>query len=169
MIKIKRAKPNAIIGELGAINCKWCNTWKVISEFHKSCKVPGYSLICKNCNSKNKKRKKLENYGLSASDLKWMILNQNNKCKICGINFDQTTINKRINIDHNHKTNEVRGLLCINCNLGLGYFMDNHNLLFKADQYLNTPNIKTQIENENEQIFLSELEKTFDHNDYIDR
>lgn len=39
-------------------------------------------------------------------------------------------------IDHNHQTGKVRGLLCANCNNGLGFFMDNIENLKEAIRYL---------------------------------
>jgi hypothetical protein len=39
-------------------------------------------------------------------------------------------------VDHGHETGEVRGLLCSNCNLGLGYFKDNPKYLEGAIKYL---------------------------------
>jgi hypothetical protein len=39
-------------------------------------------------------------------------------------------------IDHNHETGEVRGGLCVDCNLGLGRFKDNAELLIEAANYL---------------------------------
>ena len=39
-------------------------------------------------------------------------------------------------VDHDHSTNEIRGLLCSNCNTGLGMFKDSTELLEKASNYL---------------------------------
>ena len=39
-------------------------------------------------------------------------------------------------IDHNHKTNKIRGILCGNCNMGLGHFKDNLDVLKNAIKYL---------------------------------
>lgn len=56
-----------------------------------------------------------------------------NKCNICG----KKPQNKRLAIDHDHKTNKIRGLLCGQCNRGLGCFYDNKKLLKNAIIYLN--------------------------------
>ena len=65
---------------------------------------------------------------------------QDNKCAICKqsekrIARDGKTIT-RLCIDHDHDTNEVRALLCHDCNSGLGKFMDSPELLIEAAYYL---------------------------------
>jgi hypothetical protein len=55
-----------------------------------------------------------------------------NQCNICGVKL----VNKKLSLDHCHKTNKLRGFLCDKCNIGLGYFNDNSELLLKAVDYL---------------------------------
>ena len=60
----------------------------------------------------------------------------------CAICKNPNIANRRLGVDHDHKTNEIRGLLCHNCNLGLGYFKDSTELLSRAIKYLQLPPIK---------------------------
>jgi len=59
---------------------------------------------------------------------------QNFGCAICGITEEETK--KSFCVDHDHKTGKVRGLLCNNCNHGLGLFKDNTLFLARAINYL---------------------------------
>lgn len=58
---------------------------------------------------------------------------QDGLCAICDSQFSYKR--KRV-VDHCHKTGDIRGLLCYNCNLGLGMFKDNCDLLNRAIIYL---------------------------------
>ena len=49
-----------------------------------------------------------------------MLLNQNGECAIC--NRSMSEYGKKLCVDHNHITGEVRGLLCDPCNYGLGFY-----------------------------------------------
>ena len=59
------------------------------------------------------------------------LIEQNEECAICGKKLGQ-----KLRIDHNHTTGKLRGLLCDNCNWGLGNFKDNTELLKNAILYL---------------------------------
>jgi hypothetical protein len=74
-------------------------------------------------------------YGLSEEDYYLMLDDQDNKCAICKTDrwagkFDVP------NVDHNHDTGKVRGLLCADCNFGLGNFKDSIERLQSAIEYL---------------------------------
>lgn len=70
-------------------------------------------------------------FGVTPEQVQQMIASQNNRCAICGLSFIVTP-----NIDHDHKSGQVRGLLCSNCNHGLGQFKDDVSRLEAAIAYL---------------------------------
>jgi len=74
-------------------------------------------------------------YGITIETYDKMSESQNNCCAICGESRDNFKTN--FAVDHNHETNEVRGLLCGKCNLILGYANDNIPILENAIKYLN--------------------------------
>lgn len=69
------------------------------------------------------------NYGISSAEYDQMALAQNHKCYLCREHADPLCV------DHNHKNGEIRKLLCNNCNLGIGYFKENPELLRLAADY----------------------------------
>lgn len=72
-------------------------------------------------------------YGISLKEYTRMKESQNNTCLICGAPPSE---NKRLHVDHCHKSKKVRGLLCNFCNGGLGFFKDKIRSLRKAIAYL---------------------------------
>lgn len=60
-----------------------------------------------------------------------LLIKQENKCAICNDEM------KKPQLDHDHTTGHIRGLLCHNCNIGLGLFKDSKKLLQTAMDYLN--------------------------------
>lgn len=61
-----------------------------------------------------------------------MLIEQEGLCAICR----QPSDGRRLDIDHDHKTDRVRGLLCRKCNLSIGKFEDDPNMLRRAAEYL---------------------------------
>jgi hypothetical protein len=72
-------------------------------------------------------------YGLSPEQYYEMWKAQEGKCKICG---KKPKDGSYLCVDHNAQTGEIRGLLCNQCNKGLGDFKDNPDSLRKAVEYL---------------------------------
>ena len=62
-----------------------------------------------------------------------MVEIQNGKCAICGA---AQRLDRAQCVDHSHATGAVRGILCDECNKGLGCFKDDTELLRKAAYYL---------------------------------
>jgi hypothetical protein len=84
---------------------------------------------------KTKKRMLKYRYKLDYEDYIQMYNDQEGKCSICG-DIKDLGGNGGLLVDHCHQTNEVRGLLCNNCNSGLGKFKDNEELLMRAIEYI---------------------------------
>ena len=72
-----------------------------------------------------------------------LLAKQKGMCAICG-GFEQRGrrlkrikgSRSRLSVDHCHRTNGIRGLLCGNCNSGLGFFRDSIKNLKAAIKYL---------------------------------
>jgi copper chaperone CopZ len=73
-------------------------------------------------------------YGISIAEYDFLLLKQEDQCGICKRHKSSFTI--RLCIDHNHSTGKIRGLLCSNCNRGLGLFQDRADWLRNAANYL---------------------------------
>ena len=74
-------------------------------------------------------------YGITAKQFYILLEAQDGKCAICRMQFSRWGRNIP-NIDHDHITGRVRGLLCRKCNTGLGFFKDNPDFLKMAAHYL---------------------------------
>lgn len=75
-------------------------------------------------------------YGITGEDYDAILFEQNGRCAIC----HNRPRSKRLAIDHNHKTGQVRGLLCRRCNqnlLGAGH--EDLDILRRAVAYLEYP------------------------------
>lgn len=83
--------------------------------------------------SKQRKRARLKSrYGLTPSGFLGFYKEQAGLCAICG----GPPGKQGLHVDHDHATGRVRGLLCFDCNSGLGKFRDHVGLLLRAVTYL---------------------------------
>jgi len=132
--------------------CYKCKQTKPLSKFfnHKLGKQ-GKTKLCKKCHVESTKKWKNNNkdrvkrygyasnikrrYGINYKEYEEILRQQEYKCALCG-SYKYDVLNRRLGVDHNHKTGEVRGLLCNCCNRGLGNFKDSVELLTKAINYL---------------------------------
>ena len=75
-----------------------------------------------------------------------MIDAQNGRCAICKIEFGGDKANVP-HLDHDHKTRAIRGVLCFGCNVALGRFNDDPDLLDAAKDYLlmDRPDVKVPL------------------------
>ena len=75
----------------------------------------------------------LRNYGITFDQKKQMVASQDSRCAIC---FKKIEHKFDLNVDHNHDTKQLRGILCRKCNIGLGHFNDSLLQLESAISYL---------------------------------
>lgn len=126
------------------IKCK-----KAKTAFHKDKhSSDGFRNICKDCAKEQSKkyyqesedyRNRIRNgglknrFGITNEDYFEYLKLQCNRCAICKTPAEE---NKYLHVDHDHITGEIRGLLCKQCNHGLGNFRDNKKYLRYAIEYL---------------------------------
>jgi hypothetical protein len=134
--------------------CTKCFLDKPLDQFVKSKTTKsGYRGLCKECFNAYYAKRRVEKYdqvrayekkfhyerrlkyeyNITKEEIESLRRQQDNKCAICRSEV-------KLVIDHNHNTGKVRGLLCNNCNTGLGQFKDNSFLLMKAYDYLELMN-----------------------------
>ena len=111
--------------------CSKCGIQKPLSEFYKNRNKPRQD--CKVCHEKSKMKSKVGAYGITLTEYSDMFIAQNNKCAICNIQF---VSKKHTHIDHCHKTNKVRSLLCHKCNTMIGLAKESTQTLKSAILYL---------------------------------
>ena len=143
--------------------CKGCNIEKELELFYNSSRgIDGKERNCKLCRkerrrkkrrSLSKKKKKIylsnssergrrnllkREYNLTVQDYDKMVEKQKGLCAIClkpeTASFKGKT--KRLSIDHDHKTEKVRGLLCGRCNNFIGLAKEDIEILLRAMGYL---------------------------------
>lgn len=147
-IKPRWAQPEDLPADMRC--CYKCENILPITMFSKRSEAKsGLRSICKTCDRKHQRewRKNSsagreyhlkKSYNLSLEDYRSILESQNGVCVICG--KEETLklrgVTKPLHVDHNHRTGKVRGLLCNECNSGLGRFKDNIELLQSAIQYL---------------------------------
>lgn len=146
--------------------CKKCDAFKPHSEFSPSKKAKnGLQSYCKPCCSayalkwyeKNKHRVAARTqqrrprrrsillqskYGINLYQWTAIFNAQGKSCAICGIKELPEKIQWAT--DHDHKTGEIRGILCPPCNTGLGFFEDSITNLNRAIEYLDSGKLRTQ-------------------------
>jgi hypothetical protein len=122
--------------------CPDCQQWKPETEFPRNKNYrDGRHPYCKPChNARGKESKQrlyggsrhyhlMRRYGIGADEVDTLVAAQGGMCAICGKRNPE-------HVDHDHATGVVRGILCFNCNGGLGQFRDSTDALRAAAVYL---------------------------------
>jgi len=144
--KLKTEFESGIRERAKSKTCCKCKQNKSSSEFHEwNYSLSGLSPECKLCNKTKVRALGRKKFGSSEEDFEKRFKLQNSKCGICGIEREEK---RAFSLDHDHKTGRIRGILCTKCNLGLGYFSDNKDLLSKAVSYLEKNNGENECKSE---------------------
>lgn len=135
--------------ELGRKECPTCMEWKGEDSFTRSStRSDGLAFHCRSCAKYRADRRKLERwavdlqarYGITADQYQALLVAQSDGCALCG----RPPGDRRLHVDHDHSCCEstkscgrcVRGLLCSQCNAGLGMFNDDPDRLLSAAIYV---------------------------------
>ena len=117
--------------------CTKCRVEKPLSEYSRASKKlkskDGLQYYCKECCRWTSIARR---YGIEREEYERMFREQEGKCLICESKFDRSSRVKKPCVDHCHKTERVRGLLCHQCNMALGMFKDSTHRLQNALSYL---------------------------------
>jgi hypothetical protein len=84
---------------------------------------------------KIEERRRFTRYGITPEEHADLVERQLGSCAICGADCADSST-RSLHIDHDHQTGRVRGLLCSNCNRGLGHLQDAPGILAVAIAYL---------------------------------
>lgn len=76
--------------------------------------------------------KRLQRYKVTVQIYNSLLESQNGLCRIC----HKPPTSKALSVDHDHKTQRIRGLLCQKCNLMLGFALDDISILKAGIEYL---------------------------------
>lgn len=128
--------------------CPSCGFTKPPSDFGPDKRrKDGRRVYCRDCRNKKARDTYFGNasmrrhgYWLTASDYYSLLTEQLSGCSVCRYNPYQDDepgrTTWRLNVDHDHSTGEVRGLLCRNCNRALGLLQDNPEIVSALLDYL---------------------------------
>lgn len=122
---------------IGPGNYKWASHGHAISSSKDRI---AYNRANRKANANHYRGKDFrKKYGIDFGEYQRMLIEQNGVCACCERPETRMTDAgdlRMLSVDHNHTTNAVRGLLCSNCNLVLGYACDDVTVLQKAIGYL---------------------------------
>lgn len=113
--------------------CTRCGEVKQCSEYYVRQKAnPRGFYLRSQCRTCMNWVQRLNKYGVTEDDIERMLLEQSHSCAICEEKF----VHLNFRIDHCHRTNRIRGLLCNHCNVSLGYFEKHADIALRSAQYL---------------------------------
>jgi hypothetical protein len=128
------------VNEAGLVRCGLCREYLPANQFRQNA-AGKYSAQCRSCYSTYLHERRVEvMFGLTLEEYERLLLQQDGRCAIC-MRRPRT---RRLAVDHNHATGEIRGLLCTRCNHKiLGAAGESPSLLRRAAAYLDSPPART--------------------------
>ena len=114
--------------------CVSCKETKPTSEFYKSGWVKdGFRSRCKLCEADERRAQIWKNQGIifTIEEYQALMDRQEGRCAVC-----QELSTRTLCVDHDHISGKVRGLLCHDCNTGIGKLKEDVKILSRAIQYL---------------------------------
>jgi hypothetical protein len=137
----REVQVNRVVPE-GQRFCPDCGETKLLEDFPRNRNdTGGHGRYCKPCHNAQGKESKQRlhggsreyhlrrRYGIGQAEFDALLAEQGGVCAICGASDPQ-------HVDHDHRDGWVRGILCFNCNGGLGQFRDSPEFLAGAITYL---------------------------------
>ena len=114
----------------GHKRCAACEQVKPFVDFHAAGRGQGQYPQCKPCRKEQSRGNHLlRTYGLDSATLQQLVDAQGGVCAVCRQAAP-------VHVDHDHVSGRVRGVLCFNCNGGLGQFKDRAGVMRSAIDYL---------------------------------
>lgn len=134
--------------------CKSCGETKPRDHFHLAkTNADGYRNKCKSCEAEEHRKWRQSNperyreiyqranhksnlhsrFGITVDEYDQLVALSDGRCAICG---ESESRDRRLSLDHDHRTGRIRGFLCSRCNLVLGQVDDDKSLLLSAVEYL---------------------------------
>ncbi len=91
---------------------------------------------CNKCARQSRDWRCRREYGITLEQMEEMIDEQGYRCALC--KCELKTSGRNTHVDHDHKTGEVRGILCLDCNIKLGQYelIKELNLIERFEEYL---------------------------------
>lgn len=116
-----------------AFDCAYCKQPHEAKEFNPTQLKRARKGNAARCRAYFQAANRKSRYGMTADGYRAMWSKQRGCCAVCVLPMGGK---KTTHVDHDHVSKVVRGLLCVNCNTGLGQFYDNPLLLLQAALYL---------------------------------
>lgn len=125
--------------------CPDCGMVKLLAEFPRNKRTKdGWACYCKKCHNRRGRESRSryggsrhhhlsQRYGMTPAEFEERVKSQGGLCAIC-------RRKAAVQVDHDHETGIVRGVLCLHCNAALGALRDDLGRVYMAIDYLETAN-----------------------------